>query len=152
MENIAYYPSPLGIIKLADSGESLTYIGFTEQSLMPESEPSPLAQRCIAQLNEYFAGHRKEFDLPLALSGTDFQTQAWRALASIPYGHTISYGEQAQQLGRPKAVRAIGSANSKNKLSIVLPCHRVVGKNGKLVGYAGGLWRKQWLLDWEKKN
>jgi methylated-DNA-[protein]-cysteine S-methyltransferase len=153
MEHTAHYLSPLGIIKLADNGESLTELSFTDRLRLPEGEhPSPLIQRCMAQLDEYFAGTRKKFDLPLAISGSGFQRQAWSVLAEIPYGRTIFYEEQALRAGRPKTARAMGKANSKNKLSIVLPCHRVVGKNGQLTGYAGGLWRKQWLLNWEKSR
>ncbi|MBK9296474.1 methylated-DNA--[protein]-cysteine S-methyltransferase [Candidatus Neomicrothrix sp.] len=99
-----------------------------------------------AQLREYFAGERQDFDLPMHLVGTDFQQEAWRGLADIPYGQTISYGEQAERLGRPKAVRAVGAANGRNPLSIVLPCHRVVGASGDLTGFAAGLETKRWLL------
>ena len=99
-----------------------------------------------AQLREYFAGERQDFDLPMHLVGTDFQQEAWRGLADIPYGQTISYGEQAERLGRPKAVRAVGAANGRNPLSIVLPCHRVVGTSGDLTGFAAGLETKRWLL------
>lgn len=99
-----------------------------------------------AQLAEYFAGERQSFDLPMHLVGTEFQQEAWRALAQISYGETISYGEQAKRLGRPKAVRAVGAANGRNPLSIVLPCHRVVGAGGDLTGFAAGLDTKRWLL------
>jgi len=101
------------------------------------------------QLDEYFAGDRTEFELPLDLRGTEFQVQAWNALAEIPFGQTTSYGKQAQRIGRPKAVRAIGAANGKNPIPIVLPCHRVVGANGALTGFAGGLEVKRFLLDLE---
>jgi len=101
------------------------------------------------QLDEYFAGDRTEFELPLDLRGTEFQVQAWKALADIPFGQTTSYGKQARNIGRPKAVRAIGAANGKNPVPIVLPCHRVVGANGALTGFAGGLEVKRFLLDLE---
>ncbi|MEZ5381986.1 MAG: methylated-DNA--[protein]-cysteine S-methyltransferase [Microthrixaceae bacterium] len=116
-----------------------------------EADPSIAAvlDAAEAQLGEYFAGARREFDLPLHLVGTEFQQQAWRALAEIPFGETVSYGEQAAQLGRPKAVRAVGAANGRNPLSVVLPCHRVVGANGTLTGFAAGLDTKRWLLDHE---
>ena len=99
-----------------------------------------------AQLREYFAGERQAFDLPMHLIGTEFQQDTWRSLAQIPYGQTVSYGEQAERLGRPTAVRAVGAANGRNPLSIVLPCHRVVGANGDLTGFAAGLDTKRWLL------
>ncbi|MDG2114622.1 MAG: methylated-DNA--[protein]-cysteine S-methyltransferase, partial [Actinomycetota bacterium] len=101
------------------------------------------------QLVEYFSGQRQEFDLPLDLRGTEFQRSAWRALADIPYGETASYGEQAARIGRPTAVRAVGAANGRNPISIVLPCHRVVGSNGSLTGFAGGLDSKRLLLQHE---
>ena len=99
-----------------------------------------------AQLREYFAGERQTFELPMHLVGTEFQQDTWRSLAQIPYGQTVSYGEQAERLGRPTAVRAVGAANGRNPLSIVLPCHRVVGANGDLTGFAAGLDTKRWLL------
>ena len=104
------------------------------------------------QLNEYFAGKRKLFDLRLVMPGTPFQQTAWKALRTIPYGETVSYQEEAELIGRPTAVRAVARANGDNPISIVIPCHRVIGKNGKLVGYGGGLWRKQWLLDLEREH
>jgi len=104
------------------------------------------------QLSEYFAGRRCDFDLALVLAGTPFQRSAWEGLRAIPYGETISYQEEARRIGRPTAVRAVARANGDNPISIVIPCHRVIGKNGKLVGYGGGLWRKQWLLDLEREH
>ena len=104
------------------------------------------------QLTEYFKGKRKIFDIPLEISGTKFQKKAWKELKKIPYGKTISYQEQAINIKNPKAVRAIGGANKKNKIGIIIPCHRVIGKNGSLTGYGGKLWRKKFLLDLEYKN
>lgn len=104
------------------------------------------------QLDEYFAGYRRRFDLPLAPSGTAFQREAWQALCTIPYGDTITYGEQARRMGRPTAARAAGGANARNPLPIVVPCHRVVGTSGTLVGFAGGLDRKAWLLEHERRT
>ena len=103
------------------------------------------------QLNEYFNGIRKEFTLSLVLSGTTFQKNTWKVLQSISYGTTFSYQEQAENVGTPKAVRATANANGSNRIAIIVPCHRVIGKNGKLTGYSGGLWRKQYLLDFERK-
>jgi methylated-DNA-[protein]-cysteine S-methyltransferase len=102
-------------------------------------------------LEEYFKGTRREFDLKLRIEGTDFQRRVWDSLCGIPYGCTASYGEIAAIIGNPKASRAVGNANNRNRIPIIIPCHRVVGCNGKLTGYAGGLWRKEWLLSHEKK-
>lgn len=104
------------------------------------------------QLVEYFKGERREFDIPLDLIGTEFQKKVWLSLPRVPYGHTISYGEQAKMIGRPTAVRAVANANGKNRVSIILPCHRVIGSDGSLTGYGSGLWRKEKLLELEKKN
>jgi AraC family transcriptional regulator of adaptative response/methylated-DNA-[protein]-cysteine methyltransferase len=104
------------------------------------------------QMEEYFAGIRKEFDLPLLLLGTPFQKKAWAVLRTIPYGTTRSYQEQAELLDSPLAVRAVAKANGDNRIAIIIPCHRVVGKNGRLTGYGGGLWRKQYLLDHERRT
>jgi len=104
------------------------------------------------QLKEYFSGARREFDLVVVAPGTRFQEAVWRGLRTIPYGETVSYQEEAEMIGRPTAVRAVARANGDNPVSIVIPCHRVIGKNGKLVGYGGGLWRKQWLLDLEREH
>ncbi len=104
------------------------------------------------QLSEYFKGERKDFDIPLDLAGTEFQQQVWLSLLKIPYGFTTTYAQQAALLGKPSAVRAVANANGKNKVVIILPCHRVIGTNGTLTGYAGGIWRKEKLLELEKKN
>jgi methylated-DNA-[protein]-cysteine S-methyltransferase len=108
-----------------------------------------LLRRVTGQLNEYFAGRRQEFELPLAPAGTEFQQACWQALAEIPYGETRSYGEQAARIGRPDRARAVGAANGANPIAIILPCHRVIGANGSLVGFGGGLETKRRLLDLE---
>ncbi len=105
-----------------------------------------------SQLDEYFSGQRKKFSLPLNFAGTDFQVKVWQGLQAIPYGSTRSYKEQAEMIGRPKAIRAVARANAENRIAIIIPCHRVIGSDGKLVGYGGGLWRKQYLLDLEISN
>jgi methylated-DNA-[protein]-cysteine S-methyltransferase len=110
---------------------------------------NPVLDRAVEQLREYFAGTRTDFDLPIAPAGTDFQRQAWDALRTIPFGETITYGEQARRLGDKNKSRAVGAANGKNPIPIVVPCHRVVGSNGHLTGFAGGLGVKAWLLDHE---
>jgi methylated-DNA-[protein]-cysteine S-methyltransferase len=103
-------------------------------------------RECVAQLDEYFDRRRTSFDIPLDLNGTPFQRAVWRALLLIPYGSTWSYGKLASQIGRPNASRAVGGANHRNPVSIIVPCHRVIGGDGSLTGYGGGLWRKEWLL------
>ena len=113
---------------------------------------TPVLDQAVAQLQEYFDGTRREFDLPLDPSGTPFQQSAWMVLRTIPYGKTISYGQQAEQLGDPNKARAVGAANGKNPLSIVVPCHRVIGSSGALTGFAAGLDVKSWLLDHERQQ
>lgn len=149
-----YTDSPVGVLKIITDEEYIVGLDFCEpETKAPVDNQVPkIAQACIDQLNQYFAGKRQSFDLPLQPKGTDFQKQAWSALQHIPYGKTISYGEQATNIGKIKAVRAIGHANSKNPIPIIVPCHRVIGKNGKPTGYAGELWRKEWLLNHEKNS
>jgi methylated-DNA-[protein]-cysteine S-methyltransferase len=120
--------------------------------------PDPLWQESDApfaavrvQLAEYFAGQRREFDVPLKLAGTPFQRRVWQELGRIPYGATISYAQLAQRIGKPTASRAVGHANGRNPISILVPCHRVVGADGRLTGYAGGVDKKRWLLNWERR-
>jgi len=115
-----------------------------------EQPDHPVLTDAVGQLGQYFAGERREFDLPLDTVGTEFQRSAWTALRTIPFGATVSYGEQARRLGNPKAVRAVGTANGRNPVSIVVPCHRVVGSDGSLTGFAAGLETKAWLLDHER--
>jgi AraC family transcriptional regulator of adaptative response/methylated-DNA-[protein]-cysteine methyltransferase len=113
---------------------------------------SPHFDRLTSELDEYFEGKRKTFTVPLDTAGTTFQQRVWQMLTTIPYGQTRSYGEQARLIGMPTAVRAVARANGDNRISILIPCHRVVGADGKLTGYGGGLWRKQWLLELERKH
>ncbi|MFM9131322.1 MAG: methylated-DNA--[protein]-cysteine S-methyltransferase, partial [Actinomycetota bacterium] len=110
----------------------------------------PVVSRALAQLREYLEGTRREFDLPLVLEGTEFQVAAWRALARVPFGETATYATQAATIGRPTATRAVGAANGRNPVAIVLPCHRIVGSDGSLTGFAGGLGTKKWLLAHEE--
>ena len=116
------------------------------------TDRNPHLNTLSIQLEQYFAGSRKEFDLVVVALGTPFQQAVWKELITVPYGETISYKEEAERIGRPTAVRAVARANRANPISVVIPCHRVIGKNGKLVGYGGGLGRKQWLLDLERKH
>lgn len=146
----AYYDSPLGDIEIRAKEGAIMAVLF--RSKPPQFEASPVSGiigQCITQLDEYFKGDRVMFDLPLRPEGTSFQTLVWKELQKIPYGDTISYIELARRLGDEKVVRAAGSANGKNPVGIIIPCHRVIGANGKLVGYAGELWRKEWLLKHE---
>ncbi|MBW4552425.1 MAG: methylated-DNA--[protein]-cysteine S-methyltransferase [Aphanocapsa sp. GSE-SYN-MK-11-07L] len=151
------YESPIQTLRLVADGRSLIglYMLSEKHGLIPANDwieddtvaPFPEAKQ---QLTAYFAGSLTEFDLPLQMLGTAFQRQVWSVLAAIPYGKTISYGELAQQIGQPKASRAVGLANGRNPVSIIVPCHRVIGANGKLTGYGGGIERKQWLLNHER--
>jgi len=145
-------PSPLGLIEIAASDQGIHAILFVDTSSAPSSTDQPLLQQCQLQLQQYFAGERQQFDLPLAATGTGFQQQVWQALCQIDYGQTCSYSAIAARLNNPKAVRAVGAANGRNPLSIVVPCHRVIGANGSLTGYAGGLDRKRWLLAHEQQS
>ncbi|RRS07961.1 methylated-DNA--[protein]-cysteine S-methyltransferase [Pseudoalteromonas sp. J010] len=140
--------SPVGewIIQASDKG--LSYVGFFPKTRYEygENQHSTMAK---CQLREYFAGKRKQFDVSLDVAGTDFQKQVWHVLAKVPFGTTYSYGWIAKQLANPNAVRAVGAANGKNPISIIVPCHRIIGANGKLTGYAGGIEAKRWLLQHE---
>lgn len=145
--------SPLGPIAVSAVEEGLTCVHTGAEEYRPEwglEESTPLLEAAAAQLAAYFAGSLTRFDLPLAASGTDFQHRVWAALCEVPYGTTATYGDIARAIGNPAAVRAVGLANGSNPLGIVVPCHRVIGANGKLTGYAGGMWRKERLLALER--
>ena len=149
------YDSPIGWLELGEDGKGICQIDFLKDSLQrPEEENdcicrTPLLEEAAGQLEEYFAGQRKTFCLPLSLSGTDFQKRVWNALRKIPWGETRSYGQIAQMIGNPKACRAVGMANHANRIVIVIPCHRVIGADGSLTGYGGGLEIKRKLLELE---
>lgn len=144
----AFLKTPIGFLEVTGSEKGIQSLYFLDFRVRIQRVPSNL-KSCIEQLKEYFAGSRKIFDLPLDLSGSSFQIQIWNELQKIPYGEAISYLELARRTGHSKALRAVGGANGKNPVSIIVPCHRVLGHDGKLVGYAGGLWRKKWLLEHE---
>lgn len=147
------YDSPIGVLEIVGSDEEIFSVLFSERIRVEHSkqDDTPLVlDECVGQLDQYFKGDRLEFTFPYRVEGTDFQKRVWTALTSIPFAETGSYTDIAVSVGSEKAVRAVGSANGKNKLSIVIPCHRIIGANGKLTGYAGGLWRKEWLLQHEK--
>ena len=150
-----YLDSPLGPILLRGDGQFVTGLFFRHHKYGPELHAD--WQRCDAtfaelreQLTQYFAGERQTFDVPLRLAGTPFQQRVWQELTRIPYGGTISYGQLAQRIGRPTATRAVGAANGRNPISILVPCHRVIGSTGHLTGYGGGIENKQWLLALER--
>jgi methylated-DNA-[protein]-cysteine S-methyltransferase len=145
---VAYYSSPLGMIQLEGSDEGINAVAFAQNSQIPISNSSDLLE-AINQLDQYFSGKRKEFSLPLAPKGTPFQKQVWQELQTITFGEKRSYLDIALKLGDKNLTRAVGAANGKNPIAIIIPCHRVIGENGSLTGYAGGLWRKEWLLDFE---
>ena len=148
-----HYASPLGILQLLEEEGKLTAVLFMNDSPIKETETtsSAVLLETMLQLDEYFAGRRKEFNLPLNPAGTGFQQKVWQQLLQIPFAETITYLHMAKRLGNVKSIRAAASANGKNPLAIIIPCHRVVGANGQLTGYAGGLHRKQWLLEHEAK-
>ena len=150
--------SPVGQLGLVATETSLVAVLWPDEqdgrvvfSDPPVSGSNQVIRAAATQLNEYFDGDRRSFDLPLELRGTEFQQSVWNALVDIPFGETSTYGKQAVAIGRPRAIRAVGSANGRNPLSIVLPCHRIVGADGKLTGFAGGLDTKRWLLDHETR-
>ncbi|MDP4929234.1 MAG: methylated-DNA--[protein]-cysteine S-methyltransferase [Ilumatobacteraceae bacterium] len=150
--------APFGVLTVVGSDLGIRYVMFNndahpkplERLHVSDSEIHESVNDAMNQLEEYFDGSRRDFELPLDLQGTEFQVAAWNALADIPYGHTASYGQQAASIGRPKAVRAIGGANGRNPVAIVLPCHRIVGADGSLTGFGGGIAVKKWLLDHEQ--
>jgi methylated-DNA-[protein]-cysteine S-methyltransferase len=141
--------SPVGNLRINESDDHITEVAFTEEELLLPANLSPAIEATKKQLEAYFIGELEQFDLPLAPLGTDFQRKVWRELEHIPYGQTTSYLDMAKKLGDEKVIRAAATANGKNPIAIIIPCHRVIGSNGDLIGYAGGLERKQWLLKHE---
>lgn len=154
---VTYYPSPVGRLQITGSEKEICSVYFADAQKRPAPKLAPsevipeILKECIDQLTRYFEGQLQNFTVPYALQGSDFQIQVWKELTFIPYGKTISYGEQARRLGNEKAVRAVASCNGSNRLSILIPCHRVVGANGSLTGYGGDVWAKRWLLEHEQK-
>ncbi|MDP5276524.1 methylated-DNA--[protein]-cysteine S-methyltransferase [Chengkuizengella axinellae] len=150
---ILYYDSPVGLLKCKSDEQKLKEVQFVEEKKEPQSSQIPLIlKETSKQLDEYFKGTRKQFHLNLHLQGTEFQEKVWNELTNIPFGELASYKKVGEKIGNEKAMRAVGNANNKNKIVIIIPCHRVVGSNGKLVGYGGGMWRKEWLLQHENTN
>lgn len=156
MENVSQLTLkiPIGLLQIIATDEAIVSIKPTshEENIVGNEAANKLAQECKVELTEYFAGKRKKFDLPLKQEGTQFQKKVWQELKQIPYGETKTYGEIAKLIDKPKAARAIGMANHNNSIMILIPCHRVVGADGSLTGYAYGIEAKKFLLELERKN
>jgi methylated-DNA-[protein]-cysteine S-methyltransferase len=149
-----YYHSPVGILKISGTEHYISEVSFFDKIQKVDNKKKnlpPLMIQCIEQLIQYFHGERRVFELPIHQPGTAFQQEVWNELITIPFGKTISYLELARKTGDTKATRAVASANGRNNVAIIVPCHRVIGSNRELVGYGGGLWRKKWLLEHEAK-
>ena len=147
-----YYHSPIGWIELKSENEALCSLIFVDEHKQSnDDQPDVFFQACIDQLSAYFDGTIQNFDILINYSGTLFQIQIWEELKNVAYGETASYEELSIRIQNPKAIRAVANANAQNKFHLIIPCHRIIGKNGALTGYAGGIWRKQWLLDHEAK-
>jgi len=150
--HIAYYSSPIGLIEITGNEDGIASVYFVEKKEDSNTKICAPLKECIYQLDEYFNGIRKEFGLKLNPKGSEFQKKVWKQLETIPFGRTKSYLDISKQLGDSNTTRAVGSANGSNPISILIPCHRVIGSSGKLIGYGGGLWRKEWLLNHEKNS
>ncbi|MGB3948712.1 MAG: methylated-DNA--[protein]-cysteine S-methyltransferase [Bacteroidia bacterium] len=148
--HLTYYSSPIGIIEITGNEEGILSIYFVDAKKDESPNIPAVLKECVYQLDEYFKGIRKEFGLKLNPQGSEFQKKVWNQLLTVPFGKTASYLQISKQLGDSSATRAVGNANGSNPISIVIPCHRIIGSNGKLTGYSGGLWRKEWLLNHEK--
>ena len=148
---VAYYKTPIGIVRITEEDELITSIYALDEDYDVLPPETPLLQLAIKQLDEYFAGKRKVFDLPVKQQGSAFQQQVWEQLTKIDYGKTISYLQQSKLMNNPLGIRAIASANGKNHLLIIVPCHRVIGSDGSLTGFGCGIWRKKWLLEHEAR-
>jgi methylated-DNA-[protein]-cysteine S-methyltransferase len=157
---IVYYKSPVGVLEIRSNGNAISDVLFLNSwkgTKINEAEinfvqpKSPVIKTCTKQLDEYFAGKRTVFTINTTQVGTEFQQTVWKELCNIPYAKTISYLELSKRIGNVKAIRAVGTANGNNSVSIIIPCHRVIGSNGDLIGYGGDLWRKKWLLQHEAK-
>lgn len=149
----AFITTPVGILEVKADADGLASVLFRDTELAEVSAKIPMElMQAATQLQEYFEGKRQEFSLKLSPEGTDFQKRVWKQLQEIPFGKTTSYQQMANTLGDPKVIRAAASANGKNPISIIIPCHRVIGSDGSLTGYAGGLHRKKWLLEFESPS
>lgn len=151
-KDLIYLKSPIGTVKITGNQDGITSVVFIDETVETSKKVPIHLKPCLVQLEEYFKGIRKDFSLKLNTNGTHFQNSVWEELKRIPFGKTRSYMEQTKVLGNLKAIRAVASANGKNPISIIIPCHRVIGSDGSLTGYAGGLWRKKWLLEHENPS
>jgi len=147
--DISYYESPIGLIQIKSINQKICSVLFVDKETEPFTIDTPLNKECVKQLKEYFAGTRLSFDLPIFQIGTDFQQKVWSEVFKIPYGDTCTYALLAHKIGDIKSIRAVGTTNGKNKIAIIVPCHRVIGSDGHLTGYAWGLDKKEWLLKHE---
>ena len=147
-----FYNSPIGLIEISGTENSITSLYFIDEEFNPDLKSNPYVDKCVEQLDDYFNGKRKIFELNLQPEGSDFQKKVWNELLKILFGETRSYMEITKLLGDIKAIRAVAGANGENGIAIIVPCHRVIGENGSLTGYGGGLQRKKWLLDHENKH
>ena len=148
----ACYHSEIGPLEVVGNQLGILTIIFGANEFETDRGLPALMAECLRQLTEYFKGRRRKFSIPLLLEGTDFQKAVWRQLQKIPFGQTASYGDVARAVGSPRAFRAVGNANNKNPIPLIIPCHRVIGSDGKLVGFGGGIWRKEWLLEHEQNQ
>ncbi len=148
-DKIAYYKTPIGIARIVGDEDGISSITVIDNATEGSTNIPECLQECVTQLEEYFQKKRTQFTLKLNPQGTDFQKEVWKVIQGVAYGKTKSYLEQSKEVGDVKAIRAVASANGKNPIWIVIPCHRIIGSNGSLTGYAGGLWRKRWLLEHE---
>jgi len=142
----AYYKTPIGTAKIIGNIHGIHTVTVLDEAIETSTNIPEFLQDCVVQLDEYFKGTRTQFNLKLNPKGTPFQKRVWKELLNVSFGKTRNYLEQSQKLGDPKAIRAVASANGKNPIWIIIPCHRIIGSDGSLTGYAGGLWRKKWLL------
>ena len=146
----ACYRSEIGPLEVVGNPKGILTVTFVEDEFEDDRNLPACMTKCLRQLDEYFNGKRQKFSVPLLLVGTEFQKNVWRQLQKISFGETASYGDVARAIGSPRAFRAVGNANNKNNIPIIIPCHRVIGSDGQLVGFGSGIWRKEWLLDHEK--
>jgi methylated-DNA-[protein]-cysteine S-methyltransferase len=149
---MAYYQSPIGAVEIVGTQDKIVALNFVDKARSTDKELPLTLKECVRQIDEYFNAKCKAFSVELSIQGTDFQNTVWRQLLNVPYGKTVSYGDIAAAIGKPTACRAVGAANGKNPISIIVPCHRIIGSNGSLTGYGGGMWRKEWLLKHEGDN
>jgi len=149
MSSIVHYHTRIGILEIKGTASAIQRVDFVEQPQSAGNRAVGCLADCLEQLDEYFNGRRRKFDMPLLPQGTAFKESVWQALTTVPFGRTASYGDIARIVGNPRACRAVGAANGRNPISIIIPCHRIIGGNHTLTGYGGGLWRKTWLLEHE---